>query len=173
MRGLAVPAKLKIPLQLLLIVPFVVEIIAVVGLTGYLAYRNGQQAVYDLGSQLIEELSERVDERLNNYLEDPLLIVQINADATRIGQLRRENLPVIQNRFLLQMQRLKTVQEVYLGTTDGEYLGIYRVNNETLTGAATPKFYQQLLTAPANSLAPFLLRDYKRRQQQRLRDIPF
>ncbi len=154
MRGLAVPAKLKIPLQLLLVVPFVVEIIAVVGLTGYLAYRNGQQAVYDLGSQLIEELSERVDERLNNYLEDPLLIVQINADATRIGQLSRENLPVIQNRFILQMQRLKTVQEVYLGTTDGEYLGIYRVDHETLKGAATPKLYQQLLTAPDNSLTP-------------------
>lgn len=152
MRGLAIPAQLKIPLQLLLIVPFVVEIIAVVGLTGYLAYRNGQQAVYDLGSELIEELSERVDERLNNYLEDPLLIVQINTDATQMGQLRLENLPLIQNRFLLQMQRLKTVQEVYLGTTDGEYLGIYRTDTDTLKRAATPKFYQQLFTAPPNSL---------------------
>lgn len=34
----------RLPLQAVLVVPFVVQIFAAVGLVGYLSFRNGQQA---------------------------------------------------------------------------------------------------------------------------------
>ena len=137
--------KLRMPLQLILIVPFAVQIVAVVGLTGYLAHRNGQKAVQDLASQLMDELGDHVNERLNNYLEEPLLIAQINTDAARVGQLALKNLSVIENRFLLQMQRFESVQEIYLGTPDGDYLGVSRTPESALSSFATPPYYQRLL----------------------------
>jgi len=35
----------KLPLGVVLIVPFVLEIVGAVGLVGYLSFRNGQKAV--------------------------------------------------------------------------------------------------------------------------------
>ena len=137
--------KFRMPLQLILIVPFAIEIVIVVGLTGYLSYRNGQKAVQDLASQLMDELGNHVNERLDNYLEEPLLITQINTDAVRVGQLALKNLSVIENRFLLEMQRFQSVQEIYLGTAEGDYLGVYRTPEPILASFASPAYYQRLL----------------------------
>ncbi|MGB3405061.1 MAG: hypothetical protein WBA77_20425 [Microcoleaceae cyanobacterium] len=55
----------NIPLRLLLVVPFVIQIIAAVGLTGFLSFRNGQRAVNDLANQLQNEVSQRVELHLD------------------------------------------------------------------------------------------------------------
>ncbi len=40
----------KLPLRTVLVIPFVVQIFAAVGLTGYLSFKNGQKAVDDLAA---------------------------------------------------------------------------------------------------------------------------
>ncbi len=55
----------KIPIQLFLIVPFVIQIILAMGLTGYLSFRAGQQAVNDLTIQLHNQISSRIQQHLN------------------------------------------------------------------------------------------------------------
>ncbi len=40
--------RIRLPLRLALTIPFVIIILATVGLTGYLAFENGQTAVNDL-----------------------------------------------------------------------------------------------------------------------------
>ncbi len=47
--------------------PFVLQIFAAVGLTGYLSLRNGQKAFNDLASQLRNQVSDRVAQHLNSY----------------------------------------------------------------------------------------------------------
>ncbi|MGK7922657.1 MAG: hypothetical protein AB4080_21905, partial [Trichodesmium sp.] len=47
-----IKVSISIPLQSILIVPFVVQIFAAVGLTGWLSLRNGQQAVNEVTTQL-------------------------------------------------------------------------------------------------------------------------
>lgn len=47
-----------VPLPLVLVVPFVLQIFAAVSITGYLSFRNGQKAVSDLATDL-EEVSDR------------------------------------------------------------------------------------------------------------------
>jgi hypothetical protein len=54
----------KIPLRLVLILPFVLQIFGMVGLTGYLSLRNGQKAVNDLATKLRSEVSSRIEKRL-------------------------------------------------------------------------------------------------------------
>jgi hypothetical protein len=55
---LANPFRFKLPLPLLLIIPFVVQIFAVVGLIGYLSFQNGRAAVDDLANALIDETKQ-------------------------------------------------------------------------------------------------------------------
>ncbi len=77
----------KIPLRLILVVPFVLQIFAAVGLVGYLSFIQGQKAVNDLGSQLMDKTSKQVDEHLDKYLTLPQQLMQMNADAIIDGQL--------------------------------------------------------------------------------------
>lgn len=71
----------KIPLRTILVVPFVLQIFAAVGLTGYLSLRNGEKAVQDLSLKLRRNVTERVRQHLDVYLAIPHQINQINAGA--------------------------------------------------------------------------------------------
>jgi hypothetical protein len=51
----------RLPLRTVLIVPFVLQMAGTVGLVGYLSFRNGQQAVNDVASQLRNEISDRIE----------------------------------------------------------------------------------------------------------------
>ncbi|MEL7036077.1 MAG: PAS domain S-box protein [Cyanobacteria bacterium J06592_8] len=144
--------KLRFPLQLILIVPFALQIVAVVGAIGYISHRNSQDAVQDLVSQLMNELGEHVDERLDNYLDEPILLTNINVDAIEIGYLSLDNLSVVESRFFLQIQRVETLESIYLGTETGEYLGVYRTSDLSLASSATSEYYQQLTKRRTPSL---------------------
>ncbi|WP_341527854.1 hypothetical protein WKK05_00385 [Nostoc sp. UHCC 0302] len=74
-------------LRIVLVVPFVLQIFAAVGLVGYLSFRNGQQAVNDLAHKLIREASLRVDQHLDTYLETPYQIARSNAELVESGLL--------------------------------------------------------------------------------------
>ena len=48
----------SIPLQFILIIPFVIQIFGAVGLVGYFSFRNGQKSVQKLAQQLMVEVEE-------------------------------------------------------------------------------------------------------------------
>ncbi|MEG4997623.1 adenylate/guanylate cyclase domain-containing protein [Microcoleus sp. B4-D4] len=61
----------KIPLQILLIVPFVVQTVGAVAVVGYLSYRNGQKAVNDVATQLRNDTSDRIKQNLTYLVAIP------------------------------------------------------------------------------------------------------
>ncbi|MGD1861372.1 MAG: hypothetical protein ACFB0E_15560 [Leptolyngbyaceae cyanobacterium] len=77
----------RLPLQAVLIVLFVVQIFAAVGLVGYLSFRNGQQAVNNLANQLIDSATKRIDDQLDAYLNLPQQLSELTAEAIAMGQL--------------------------------------------------------------------------------------
>jgi CHASE1-domain containing sensor protein len=81
----------KLPLRLFLVLPFVLQILAAVGLVGYLSFRNGQKAVNDLATQLIERASQQVDTHLDAYLSQPTKLTQMNVDAIANRELDLSN----------------------------------------------------------------------------------
>jgi hypothetical protein len=58
----------NLPLRIVLIAPFVLQIVGTVGLIGYLSFKNGQKAINNLANQLMQEIGERLEENLDNYL---------------------------------------------------------------------------------------------------------
>jgi hypothetical protein len=73
----------KLPLRTVLIVPFILQIVGAVGLVGYLSFRNGQKAVNNLASQLMSEVSLRVEQNLQAYVTTPHQINQSKLDAVK------------------------------------------------------------------------------------------
>ncbi|MBN3938689.1 MAG: ATP-binding protein [Nostoc sp.] len=120
------------PLQIVLIVPFLIQIFAAVSLVGYLSFKNGQRAVNDLAEQLIDRTSDVVDEHLKSYLSIPQTLNQINADAIRRGLLDVGDRKTLGKYFWDQMQAYDLTY-IGIGLTTGEGLGAARYDAKTIT----------------------------------------
>ncbi|MEG4148158.1 PAS domain S-box protein [Microcoleus sp. Pol12B5] len=120
----------KISLRRLLVASFVLQIVAVVGIVGYLSFRNGDKAVEELADKLIAETGKRVEEKLISFLEPTQWVNQLNAEAIERGELnlQLEKPQPRGEKFLWQQMRsFKSIQWISLGAEkSGEYLGIWR-----------------------------------------------
>ncbi|MEM8605048.1 MAG: response regulator, partial [Cyanobacteria bacterium P01_H01_bin.121] len=123
----------KLPLQAVLVIPFVVQVAAAVGLTSYVSLRNGQRAVNDVASQLRSELTARIEQQLQTYVEIPHAVNQLNANSLIQGVID----PVAPSGTKLLWQQAKIFTNtnlIYCGSEqDGSLLGVGRgLDNQTL-----------------------------------------
>ncbi|MBD2502462.1 hybrid sensor histidine kinase/response regulator [Anabaena azotica] len=130
----------SLPLQLLLIVPFVLQIFGAVGLVGYVSFKNGEKAVQDLAKQLMERTSSQVNSHLDSYLAIPHQLNQINASAIRMGLLNVRNgqdLTLNQRKtvgkFFWQQMQAYDVTYISLSLPTGEFAGAARYDGKTVT----------------------------------------
>ena len=108
----------NIPLRLVLIVPFVLQIFATVGLTGYLSLRNGEKAVNDVSSQLRQQMSDRINLQVQIYLEKPYVVGQTIVVAAQEGQLDVTDVTKLERAFW-QLVRQDTVDSIQIAMVDG------------------------------------------------------
>jgi len=113
----------KIPLRIVLVVPFTIQIVAAVSIVGYLSFRNGQQAVNDVATQLRQEISHRIQDRLNTYMITTQNLNQININAIYSGELNLNNTVGIGRHFWQQNQLFNGVTSIYFGNQNGQYVG--------------------------------------------------
>jgi diguanylate cyclase (GGDEF)-like protein len=123
----------KASLSSLLIVPFILQVMLVAGLVGYLSYRNSQHAVEDLTDRLTNDFSQRIQQKLTSYLVTPLLANQLNSDAVLRGDLKLnlEGSDDRREQYLWQnMQLFNNLTWISLGTETGDALGIWRPGDD-------------------------------------------
>jgi signal transduction histidine kinase/HAMP domain-containing protein len=126
--SLAVKAVRTLSLRTVLIVPFVVQIFAAVGVVGYLSFRNGQQAVNEVATKLRQEISDRISERVQAYMTFPHQLNQLKADAFELGDINLQDTPNIQRHFWKQLQTFDTVSVTYIATPNGDFIAARRTN---------------------------------------------
>ncbi|MEG4968382.1 ATP-binding protein [Microcoleus sp. B6-A1] len=119
----------KLPLRTVLIVPFILQILGAVGLVGYLSFRNGQKAVNNLASQLMTEVSLRVEQNLQIYLKTPHQINQTKLDAVKLGLLKMENLSAWEKYLWRQVQLYPYINFTSVGNKKGNYRGGQQLSN--------------------------------------------
>ncbi len=122
----------KLHIRVVLIVPFMVQIIVAVGVTGYLSYRNGQEAVHDLVTQLHQEITDRIQQYIHSYLEIPSLVVEINADAVSNEQLNLFDLHSWLPHLFRQSQLFDSLSYIYCGNEKGDYIALQRLEDDSL-----------------------------------------
>lgn len=131
-----------IPLRLILVIPFVLQIFAAVGLTGYLSLRNGQKAVNDLASRLRGEVSARIAQHLDSYMEIPHKVVQVNLDALDIGMLDLQDREQLGQFFWKQLKTFD-IGYILFGFKTGDYVaaGYLFGDNRITIDNLSPKDY--------------------------------
>ena len=116
----------KIPLRTTLVVPFVLQIAIAVGLVSYISFKNSQQAIEDLASQLSNKVTGQINQHLENYLEKPHLLQGVIASAFRNGNLKPNNFAALERQFWSDIRLSDSVDYIFLGKENGEFLGVQR-----------------------------------------------
>jgi signal transduction histidine kinase/FixJ family two-component response regulator len=93
-----------LPLRLLLVLPFVLQVLGAVSLVGYLSFKNSQQAVRNLADQLVQQSRDRAIQHLDTYIKTPHQINQINASAVKLRLLDVQDLSSLSQFFGEQTQ---------------------------------------------------------------------
>ncbi|MDY6806074.1 MAG: ATP-binding protein [Cyanobacteriota bacterium] len=122
--------RLQLPLRLILVVPLFLQIVAAVGLTGWLSLRNGQKALNEVTSELRTEISDRVRDELWEYIETPHQVNQANYDLIRLGLFELDRLKTMQYHFWQQIQTFDSIDYIQFGTASGEFMAVERVDNQ-------------------------------------------
>lgn len=123
----------KIPLRVIIIVPFVIQILATIGMTGWLSFRNSQKAIEDLATQLRGEITDRIIQHIDTKTKTAHIANQVNIDAIRLGLLNVNDINKLQYHFWKQVQNLGVVTYVGLGTEQGTYVGAQFLKNNGST----------------------------------------
>ncbi|MEG4453726.1 PAS domain S-box protein [Microcoleus sp. N9_A1] len=126
----------KAPLQTVLVIPFLVQIVGTVGVVGWLSFQNGQRAVNDVAAQLRGEISDRIKDRMENYMSIPHIVNHLNVQGIKLGQLNLEDKQKLELHFLEQIQYFDTISIIYVATENGEHSGAIRTKDRILISAA-------------------------------------
>ena len=121
-----IPHSQRRSLRTRLVVPFVLQIFAAVGLVGYLSFRNSQQAVNHLAHQLIREASLRVDQHLDTYLASSYQIARSNAELVESALLNRQDLDLVSYQFWQKVKLHQKISYMHFTQTNSNYLGVGR-----------------------------------------------
>ncbi len=120
----------KVPLQTVLIIPIILQILGTVGLVGYFSFRNGQQTVNALSSQLRRGITNRIQEKLETYTEIPHTINRLNAITFTHGGINVEK-GEGEYQFWQQMKMFSSTSMIYCGSVQsGAVLGVGRLGGE-------------------------------------------
>ncbi len=157
-------------LRTTLIVPFMLQVGAAVGLVGYLSFKNGQIAVNHLANQLQSQIQERVSERLDTYLATPHQVNAINLEAIELGLLKEQDSNTTRF-FWKQMKAFGNLSYINFGTETGKFLGIGREDDGDLYLEATKpnqvnRYVRYELDSLGNRTRAIAEEDYAFREQE-------
>ncbi|MDJ0517958.1 MAG: ATP-binding protein [Trichodesmium sp. MO_231.B1] len=121
---LKIPPKLSI--RWIVAIPFIVQIILVVGIVEYLSIRNSQNSINDLSLKLRQEVTRRVQQYLKTYLSTPFIVNGINSNAIESGALDIQDVESAQYYLWKQIQLFESVPNVGFGNEKGDFIAIER-----------------------------------------------
>ncbi|MGL4375659.1 MAG: cache domain-containing protein, partial [Microcoleaceae cyanobacterium] len=127
--NLLVKFSSKVPLSIVLVVPFALQTFAAVGLTGWLALRNGQKAVNHVATQLRAEVTRRIQQEITTYVETPHQVNKINLDAIDLGLFNLQNQALLKRYLWKQINTFPTISYIQFATAQKEFVGIERSTN--------------------------------------------
>ncbi len=119
----------QLSLKILLIVPFVTQVIAAVGITGWLSVQNGREATQELAPQIGQEVTNTIETHVRGYFDAPLEILQAHGAIAKIGNLNFDNLDSLEKLFWQQMRQAQILYFFYAANPQGQFIGVERREN--------------------------------------------
>ncbi|MGL5832268.1 MAG: ATP-binding protein [Waterburya sp.] len=118
-----------LPLRLVLVLPFVLQVLGGVGLVGYLSFKNGQKSVQQLAQQLESEVANRVEKETVSFLATPHLVNQVLVASAENGNLNLEDQPALEKFFYGQIKAHGIVPYFFYIDQQDNFIGVQQQDN--------------------------------------------
>ena len=128
---------IKLSLRTLLMVPFVLQVVGITSLVGYLSYRSSQQAIENLAHQLTKETGYRITEKLNGYLQTAHQFNNNHVAALEAGIISLDDLDKLHRYLISQHQQNSAIKAAGWAQPDGTFLTSNRVSPADFETGAT------------------------------------
>ena len=112
-----------IPLRVSLLVPFVVILMATVGLTGFLSMRSGHQQVHELAGRLLSEISLRTRQQLKAFSDNPHTLNGIHMASLDVGTIDAEDVGGQLRHHWRYIQAYKHISHTFFANDVGDFAG--------------------------------------------------
>ncbi|MBD1848144.1 HAMP domain-containing protein [Cyanobacteria bacterium FACHB-63] len=136
----------KVPLQAVLVVPFVTQTMAAVGIVSYLSFENGQKAVNDVGAQLRAETSDRIEQNLTHLVATPFQAFQSYEAARSQNRINLDDGKDVEQFLWRQLPAFPSLSLTALVSTEQEFFGAERQDDGGLVIRSSEASRQYVLT---------------------------
>ncbi|MBF0182189.1 MAG: response regulator, partial [Magnetococcales bacterium] len=116
------------PLLTLLVIPFTLLIFLAGGVSGYLSYVTGQQAVQELTQRLLTETSGRIESHIQSFFRLPPSLVTLDADMWYHHMEGHRDFQEIERLFFHQVREF-SIRSIYFGEEQGRGVAVFREND--------------------------------------------
>ncbi|MBE9121603.1 HAMP domain-containing protein [Tychonema sp. LEGE 07199] len=141
----------EVPLQAILVVPFVVQTVGAVGIIGYLSFKNGQKAVNDVAAQLRHETSDRIEQNLTQLVATPFQAFESYEAALSQNRINLNNGRDIEKFLWRQLPAFGNLSLTAFVTTNQEFFGAERQDGAIAIRTSEVENNRALTTYRTNS----------------------
>ncbi len=127
----------RLPLRLVLTAPFIAQIVLIVGVVGYVAFRNGKAATNALLVEMGQNTLATVESHLTYYLSTPQAVNQVTQTLITNDLLPINDPDRLSQYFWHQLADHESLRFIYLGTAQGGYIGATRESATSLGPAGS------------------------------------
>jgi PAS domain S-box-containing protein len=127
--------KLKlfhIPLNVVLIVPFSLQIIAVVGMTEYLSYRSSEIAVNKLANQLMHQAGTRIHDNLDTTIQSQYQLLSVNQKIIQEENLISPDLTQLRKHLWREIRIAPYINHVGFISQNAQEIGYIKLSNSVI-----------------------------------------
>ncbi len=115
-----------VKLHWLIIIPFIIQVGCSIGLSAWLAYRQGLSGIEEQAKKLLTSSSLNISTQLENYLLTPELVTETNSQSIELGNLNTALLNQWAPYLIKQSQLFPNLNFIYYGDQQGNYVHIDR-----------------------------------------------
>jgi PAS domain S-box-containing protein len=116
----------KLPLRFVLVVPFVLQLMVVISLIGWLSFQNGKEAIDDIAAQLRSEITAHIQDRVKAFLSVPYFINSLNQAGIEHGELQLTDTDSMARHFWHQIKLFTEMTYISYSNEQGDIVSANR-----------------------------------------------
>jgi len=105
------------------VIPFAIQVIAVSGVVGFFSFKNGERAIENLATQLLDEVGDHITDRIAGFLLDATELVDQNQDILASNLLAVDNLQAWSSYLWYKGQGYDFVSNLVVANPQGQLIG--------------------------------------------------
>ncbi|WP_055077362.1 ATP-binding protein [Pseudanabaena sp. 'Roaring Creek'] len=133
----------RISIRSLMTFPFIFQIIVALGIVGYFSFQNSQKIVNENSNKSRIKSILSLKHSISDYLLPPMQVVRMNAKVPTDRSLNTKNSSEIIQKFKILLTVFPQVQEIFLGDSAGDFVGVVRQEEQQFAVKVTEKFSTQ------------------------------